>query len=96
MLPVDGHVSEDAGEFDRGSITSLFPPDTILVVPKNEHIEPELQRTWQDAAHHIDLARRRGDDVPNRDELFDSPKVTLAALKKLGTIAAIEDGRRAT
>jgi transcription-repair coupling factor (superfamily II helicase) len=92
VLPVDGHVREDAGEFDRGSITSLFPPDTILVVPKNEHIEPELQRTWQDAAHHIDLARRRGDDVPNRDELFDSPKVTLEALRKLGTVAAIEEG----
>lgn len=92
VLPVDGHVREDAGEFDRGSITSLLPPDTILVVPKNEHIEPELQRTWQDAAHHVDLARRRGEDVPNRDELFDSPQVTLEALKKLGTLAAIAEG----
>ncbi len=90
VLPVDGHVREDAGDFERGSITSLLPPDTLLVVPKNEHIEPELQRTWQDAAHHIDLARRRGDDVPNRDELFESPAATLAALKKLGTIAAVE------
>ena len=42
-------------------------------MPKNEHVEPELQRTWQDAAHHIDLARRRGEDAPDRDELFDSP-----------------------
>ncbi|HEY4306789.1 MAG TPA: transcription-repair coupling factor [Gemmatimonadaceae bacterium] len=92
ILPVDGHVSEDAGDFDRGSITSLFPPDTVLVIPKNEHVEPELLRTWQDAQHHIDLARRRGDDVPNRDELFDSPKVTLEALKKLGTLAAIQEG----
>src|SRR6185369_10586149 len=49
VLPVDGHVREDAGDFERGSITSLFPPDTLLVVPKNEHVEPELQRTWQDA-----------------------------------------------
>src|SRR4051812_30073130 len=91
VLPVDGQVSEEAGDFERGSITSLFPPDTLLVVPKNEHIEPELQRTWQDAAHHIDLARRRGDDVPNRDELFDEPRVTLSALKRLGTIAAIQE-----
>jgi transcription-repair coupling factor (superfamily II helicase) len=90
VLPVDGHVREDAGDFERGSITSLFPPDTLLIVPRNEHIEPELQRTWQDAAHHIDLARRRGEDFVSRDELFDSPQVTLAALKKLGTIAAIE------
>lgn len=95
VLPVDGHVREDAGDFERGSITSLFPPDTLLVVPKNEHIEPELQRTWQDAAHHIDLARRRGDDTPNRDELFEAPATTLAALKQLGTIAAVEAGDEA-
>ena len=38
VLPVDGHVSEDAGDFERGSITSLLPPDTLLVVPKNEHV----------------------------------------------------------
>ena len=92
VLPVDGHVREDAGDFERGSITSLFPPDTLLVVPRNEHIEPELQRTWQDAAHHIDLARRRGEDVPDRDELFEPPRTTLAALKALGTIAAVADG----
>jgi transcription-repair coupling factor (superfamily II helicase) len=95
ILPVDGHVTEDAGEFDRGSITSLFPPDTLLVVPRNEHVEPELRRTWQDAAHHIDLARRRGEDVPNRDDLFETPDVTLAALKRLGTIAAIDGGEGA-
>src|SRR6185369_14368299 len=71
--PVDGHVREDAGggAFDRGSITTLLPPDTLLFVPRGSHLEPELQRTWADAQHHIDLARRRGEDAPNRDELFE-------------------------
>jgi transcription-repair coupling factor (superfamily II helicase) len=90
VLPVDGHVAEDAGDFERGSITSLLPPDTLLVVPRNEHIEPELRRTWDDAAHHIELARRRGEDVASRDELFESPDRTLAALGRLGALAAVE------
>ena len=81
VLPVDGHVSDDAGEFERGSILSLFPPDTLLIVPRGSHIEPELKRTWDDAQHHIDLARRRGEDVPRRDELFETPDVALAALQ---------------
>src|SRR3954447_23126342 len=32
VLPVDGHVTEDAGIFERLSIASLFPPDTLLVL----------------------------------------------------------------
>ncbi len=90
VLPVDGHVSEDAGAFDRGSITTLLPPDTILFVPNGSHLEPELQRTWADAQHHIDLARRRGEDVPDRDELFEPPATTTAALRKLGAVAAVD------
>ncbi len=90
VLPVDGQVAEDAGAFDRGSIISLFPPDTLVVMPRGSHMEPELKRTWDDAQHHIDLARRRGEDVPNRDELFESPATTLAALRRFGTLAATD------
>jgi transcription-repair coupling factor (superfamily II helicase) len=90
VLPVDGHVREDAGAFDRGSITTLLPPDTLLFVPTGSHLGPELERTWADAQHHIDLARRRGEDVANRDELFEPPATTLAALHKLGAVAAVD------
>ena len=90
VLPVDGQVSEDAGDFDRGSIISLFPPDTLVVMPRGSHMEPELKRTWDDAQHHIDLARRRGEDVPQRDELFESPATTLAALHRFGTLSATD------
>lgn len=86
VLPVDGNVSEDAGEFERGSILSLFPPDTLVVVPRGSHVGPELKRTWDDAQHHVELARRRGDDVPRRDDLFETPETANAALRKLATI----------
>src|SRR5205085_1109924 len=92
VLPVDGHVRDDAGDFDRGSITSLLPPDTLLLVPRGSHLEPELRRVWDDAKHHIELARRRGEDIVDRDELFEAPDRTLDALRALGTIAAVDEG----
>jgi transcription-repair coupling factor (superfamily II helicase) len=92
VLPVDGKVGDDAGDVDRGSITSLFPPDTILVVPRGSHTEPELKRTWDDAQHHIDLARRRGEDAPDRNLLFESPANAMALLKRLGTITLVNEG----
>ncbi|HEX3866780.1 MAG TPA: CarD family transcriptional regulator, partial [Gemmatimonadaceae bacterium] len=95
VLPVDGHVSEDAGDFERGSITSLFPPDTVVIVPRGSHVEPELKRTWDDAQHHIDLARRRGEDAPDRAVLFDSPASTVAAIRTLGRIALVTTGEDA-
>src|SRR4051812_39623983 len=56
ILPVDGHAPEDEGATERRSILSLLPPDTIAFLPRGTHIDPELARTWDDAAHHIELA----------------------------------------
>jgi transcription-repair coupling factor (superfamily II helicase) len=89
VLPVDGAVHDDDGDSERRSITSLWTPDTLLVVPEGVHVEQEVQRTWQEAAHHIDLARRRGEDVPDRAELFEVPKELLATLGAFGVIEEV-------
>jgi transcription-repair coupling factor (superfamily II helicase) len=86
ILPVDGQISIGEAEPERTSIRAIFPPDTLLVVPRGTHVEPELERTWTEAQHHIDLARRRGEDTPSRDELFEPPETALKALGALGTI----------
>ncbi|MHB0948700.1 MAG: transcription-repair coupling factor [Gemmatimonadaceae bacterium] len=86
ILPVDGAVHDAAGEFERLPLHALFPPDTLLLVPAGTHLEPELQRTWEEASHHMELARRRGEDVPAREELFEAPGAVGAALRELGTI----------
>ena len=86
VLPVDGQISTGDVEPERSSIRALFPPDTLFVVPRGTHVKPELERTWAEAQHHIDLARRRGEDTPRRDELFESPDTTLRALGEYGTI----------
>ena len=86
VLPVDGQISVGDVEPERSSIRALFPPDTLFVLPRGMHAKPELERTWAEAQHHIDLARRRGEDTPSRDELFESPETTLRALSEYGTI----------
>jgi transcription-repair coupling factor (superfamily II helicase) len=92
ILPVDGHVREGAATGERLSIATLFPPDTLLFIPRGSHFEPELKRTWDDAQHHIDLARRRGEDVASRDELFVPPDETARAMRAFGSIAALAEG----
>ena len=90
ILPVDGAVSEDVGEGQRVTLADIFPPDTVLVLPEGTQLEPEMHRTWDEAQHHIELARRRGEDVPPRHELFETPEHGLATLGRLGTIALVD------
>jgi transcription-repair coupling factor (superfamily II helicase) len=90
VLPVDGKVSDTVAEEERLTLTALFPPDTLLFVPRNAHLEPELKRTWDDAQHHADLARRRGEDVTSRDELFVPPNELLRTLGAYGSLTAVD------
>ncbi|MEO6211120.1 MAG: transcription-repair coupling factor [Gemmatimonadaceae bacterium] len=89
ILPVDGRRGDDEEAADRGTVADLFPPDTIIVVPARSHLDSEMRRTWEEAAHHIDLARRRGEDVPNRDELFQTPDEARRQLARFGQIAIL-------
>ncbi|HEY0242428.1 MAG TPA: DEAD/DEAH box helicase, partial [Gemmatimonadaceae bacterium] len=86
VLPVDGQLSGPSEASERVSITALFARDTIVVIPEDSRVSPELRRTWDEAQHHIDLARRRGEDVPGRAELYDSPEAALATLASLGIL----------
>ncbi|MEO8194290.1 MAG: transcription-repair coupling factor [Gemmatimonadales bacterium] len=86
ILPVDGQLGGNTEETERVSITTLFAPDTVMVVPEDSRIGPELRRTWDEAKHHIDLARRRGEDAPDRSELYTTPEETIAAISGLGII----------
>ena len=86
VLPVDGQVSAFTDDSARVSIVSLFSPDTLLVIPEDTHIGPELVRTWDEAQHHIELARRRGEDAPDREALYATPTEIVGALLALGMI----------
>ena len=90
VLPVDGQMPEEATPGERLSVSALFPPDTLFVYPVGAHLLPELRRTWDEAAHHIDLARRRGEQVDAREELFETPERAAAALASFGTLRLVD------
>ncbi len=94
VLPVDGSglTSDGDDALDRASLDTLWPPDTIVVTPDGAHLEPEFRRTWDEAQHHIELARRRGEDAPVREELYQPPELAIRALAALATIAVESAG----
>ncbi len=71
----DGEGREPgAAESERQSLLELLPWDTLLVVDRG--VEPaESERLWQEAAHHLEVARRRGEDVPGREAVLVEPAV---------------------
>ncbi|MHB1223918.1 MAG: transcription-repair coupling factor [Gemmatimonadaceae bacterium] len=87
VLPVDGAAPAIADSGERVGLFQLWGPDTLVVVPQHAHLAPELQRTWDEALHHMNLARRRGEDVPRREELFAPPEEVIAALARFGTVS---------
>ena len=97
ILPVDAPepaAVSDAAPRDgaRGAVTDLLTPDSILVLPAHAHLEPEMRRAWDEAQHHVDLARRRGEDAPDRDALFRSPSDALGDLASFGALVMTEAG----
>ncbi|MGI8843161.1 MAG: transcription-repair coupling factor [Gemmatimonadaceae bacterium] len=87
VLPVESHsAADDDEEGERGSLLDLLPPDTVLMLPAGTHLDPELARTWDEAEHHIQLARRRGEDAPSRSELFAPPDEILRRMAAFGSI----------
>jgi transcription-repair coupling factor (superfamily II helicase) len=93
VLPVDGQAAGDAaGEYDRVTLPELWPPDAVVLYPQGAHLEPELRRTWDEARHHVELARRRGEDTPGRDELYQSPEAASAALSRFGAVQVVPAG----
>ncbi len=87
ILPVDGRAGAEVEGAIRGALTDLFPPDTIVLIPAHAHVQAEMSRTWEEARHHVEVARRRGEDAPAREELFRDPSVASESLERFGTLA---------
>ena len=57
----------------RASLLELMPSDTVLVLEQEAAVEEEVQRAWTEAAHHLEVARRLGEEPPPRDALWLEP-----------------------
>ncbi len=95
ILPVDGRVRDDEGDAERVSLPSLWPPDAVVIMPSGTSVLPELVRTWDEAAHHLELARRRGEEWVRRERLFVAPPEMASTLARFGTIRIAPPPQRA-
>jgi transcription-repair coupling factor (superfamily II helicase) len=98
ILPVEVQGEAAEQRFERASLADLFPPGSLVVLPRGTALKPELERVWGEAEHHIDLARRRGEDAAPRDELLEPPTAVLRRLDAFPTleiIATADDDPRA-
>ena len=48
----------------RSSLFQLLPSDALLLLEDEPAIEREVVRAWEDAAHHLEVARRLGKRLP--------------------------------
>jgi transcription-repair coupling factor (superfamily II helicase) len=71
----------------RKNLLDLLPTDTIVVTDQESAVEREVERAWADAAHHLEVARRMGEEPPARDELLIDPGAWRARLNGLARIA---------
>ena len=89
ILPVEVQGGEAAERFERAALPELWPPGTLVVLPQGAVLQPEFDRTWDEAEHHLDLARRRGEDAAPRAELLESPQVAASRLDAFPTLDLI-------
>ena len=91
ILPVEVHGEDDEVPYARVALGELFPAGTLLLMPSGVSLKPEWQRTWEEAAHHLEVARRRGEEVPAREALLLPPDAVarqLATFPSLALVAA--------
>src|SRR6266511_799644 len=69
------------------NLLDLLPTDTVVVTDQESAVEREVERAWADAAHHLEVARRMGEEPPPRDELLLEPAAWRTRLSGLARVA---------
>ena len=68
--PATGHP---APHNQRRTLLELLPADTLVVQEAAGPDADEVARAWREAAHHLEIARKLGEEVPSRDAIFEEP-----------------------
>jgi transcription-repair coupling factor (superfamily II helicase) len=79
------------GDQVRSSLLDLLPSDALIAVEQEAALEQEVDRAWSEAAHHLEVARRLGEEPLPRDALFLAPvdwRRRLSAFARLALNAA--------
>jgi transcription-repair coupling factor (superfamily II helicase) len=86
----DGAVSP-ARPAARRTLLELLPPDALLLEESAGPDIDEVTRAWREAEHHLDVARRLGEDVPTRDAIFEDPARWRARLEAFPRLMLRDD-----
>src|SRR5205809_6951201 len=84
MSPVG---AQHAAPLQRQTLLDLLPSDALVVLEQESALGQEVERAWAEAAHHLDVARRLGEEPPAREALFVDPAAWRAALGRFPRIA---------
>ena len=57
----------------RRTLLELLPSDTIIIQEASGPDLDEVTRAWNEAEHHLEVARRLGEEVPSREAIFEGP-----------------------
>jgi transcription-repair coupling factor (superfamily II helicase) len=98
VLPVSSDAAGAAGAaggaevegVGGGTLLDILPADTLVVVDHGVTFA-EVERVWEEAAHHVQVARRMGEDVPGRETVFVAPAAWRAAWERLARVALVDD-----
>jgi transcription-repair coupling factor (superfamily II helicase) len=71
---------------ERRSLLDLLPADTLLLEESPHPDQEEVERAWREAEHHLEVARRLGEDVPARGDLFLDPATWLTRRSSFATL----------
>ncbi len=79
VLPLGGSaVRRPGGEAvppgERRTLLELLPSETLILEDSATANAEEVGRSWREAAHHLEVARRLGEEVPSREVLFEPPE----------------------
>src|SRR5438093_6672588 len=69
------------------NLLDLLPTGTVLILDQESAVDREVERAWADAAHHLEVARRMGEEPPSRDDLLLDPDAWRSRLARLARVA---------
>lgn len=85
----EGDSERNAEGSERRSLLELVPPDTLIVSATEDEIGI-VRRVWDEARHHVEVAWRRGEDVPGREAVFLDPRAWTTLWTSFAQLALCE------
>src|SRR3989441_8685567 len=79
--------AQHAAPLPRQSLLDLLPSDALIVLEQESALGQEVERAWSEAAHHLDVARRLGEEPPAREALFVEPAAWRGPLAPVPPVA---------